>query len=204
VPEVYPGVSRGGLLVLEYLAGVRVTDLAALRAAGHDPAAVAERVAGIYCDMIFEHGFFQGDPHPGNLLVLADGAIGLLDFGLCKELPPGFAERVAAMFLAALGGDGAGALREASELGFELGRADPAGVRPLVAALLGEPGAGAGALASLGETPLRRIPGDFALIARTLILLNGLSHVLAPGERRIQRELLRAMAPRVAALRAGA
>ena len=41
--------------------------------------------------MIFEHDFFHGDPHPGNLLVLPDGRIGLLDFGLCKELPPGFA-----------------------------------------------------------------------------------------------------------------
>ena len=40
--------------------------------------------------MIFEQGFFQGDPHPGNLLVLPGTVIGLLDFGLAKELPPGF------------------------------------------------------------------------------------------------------------------
>ena len=41
--------------------------------------------------MIFEHGFFHGDPHPGNLLVLDDGRLALLDFGLAKELPAGFA-----------------------------------------------------------------------------------------------------------------
>ena len=60
------------------------------RAAGHDLAEVARRIGRLYARMIFEHGFFQGDPHPGNLLVLPGTVIGLLDFGLAKELPPGF------------------------------------------------------------------------------------------------------------------
>ena len=44
----------------------------------------------IYVRMILAYGFFQADPHPGNLFVRPDGQIVLLDFGLAKDLPPGF------------------------------------------------------------------------------------------------------------------
>jgi predicted unusual protein kinase regulating ubiquinone biosynthesis (AarF/ABC1/UbiB family) len=64
--------------------------------------------------MIFEHDFFHGDPHPGNLLVLPDGRIGLLDFGLCKGLPPGFARLVAQMMVSARVGDSDASLDAAS------------------------------------------------------------------------------------------
>jgi ubiquinone biosynthesis protein len=46
----------------------------------------------------------------------------------------------------------------------------------------------------LGESAMRQIPEDFALVARTLVLLNGLSHRLAPGRRLIQAELLQHLA----------
>jgi len=52
----------------------------------------------------------------------------------------------------------------------------------------------AGFFELVGETQLTRIPEDFALVGRTLILLNGLSHRLAPGRRLIQAELLQHLA----------
>src|SRR5690606_5219350 len=70
LPRVHHELSTDKLLVLEFIEGTRIADLDALRARGHDLARVAERVGRIYARMIFEHGFFQGDPHPGNLLVL--------------------------------------------------------------------------------------------------------------------------------------
>ena len=70
---------------MEYLDGIPVHDLERLRAEGVDLPALADRIARIYRRMIFEKGFFHGDPHPGNLLVLRDGRIGLLDFGLAKD-----------------------------------------------------------------------------------------------------------------------
>ena len=72
--------------------------------------------------MIFEHGFFQGDPHPGNLLVLPGTVIGLLDFGLAKELPPGFGAAVAEMLTRGLAGDVPGAAAAARRAGFEVRR----------------------------------------------------------------------------------
>src|SRR4029450_6770732 len=126
------------LLVLEYLDGIKVTDLDHVRAAGHDPVEVGRRIGRIYARMIFEHGFFQGYPHPGNLLVLPGTVIGLLDFGLAKELPPGFGPAVAEMLTRGLAGDVPGAVAAARRAGFEV-RDDQATALPaLVLALLGD------------------------------------------------------------------
>jgi ubiquinone biosynthesis protein len=90
VPRVHRALSTPRLLVLEYLDGTRILDLDALRTSGFDLADVGRAVGRLYGRMVFVDGFLQGDPHPGNLLVLRDGAIGLLDFGLAKALPAGF------------------------------------------------------------------------------------------------------------------
>src|SRR5262249_14795394 len=90
VPELHAELSTDRLPVLGYLSGTPLSTIDKLRERGVDLRGVARRVAELYARMIFEHGFFQGDPHPGNILVLDDGRLGLLDFGLAKELPAGF------------------------------------------------------------------------------------------------------------------
>lgn len=197
VPEVHRAWCGPRLLVLERLDGIPITDVAALRAAGHDPGELAARVARLYAAMIFEHGFFHGDPHPGNLLVLRDGTLGLLDFGLCKELPPGFGRKAAALVAAALAGDAAATLRAAGELGFDVRRVEPEAALALVGMLLGRarPEGSPVFPLLLRRNPLATIPEDVALVVRTLVLLTGLSHALAPGEGRVQQELARVIVP---------
>jgi len=190
VPRVHRALCGEHVIVLEYLEGIQVGRTAELAAAGHKPASVARRVGALYGAMIFEHDFFHGDPHPGNLLVLPDGRIGLLDFGLCKELPPGFARLVAQMMVSAMIGDSDAALAAAERLGFDVAAMRPEHLRPLMLMMIGDSDGEAGLLDILGESEVRRIPEDFALVARTLVLLNGLSHRLAPGRRLLQAELL--------------
>lgn len=194
VPRVYPELSGENTIVLEYLEGTQVARTAQLAAAGHRLSDVARRIGALYGAMIFEHDFFHGDPHPGNLLVLPDGRIGLLDFGLCKELPPGFARLVAQMVVSAMIGDSAAAMAAAEKLGFDTSELRPEHLRPMVLMMVGDSDGETGLLDILGESSVRRIPEDFALVARTLVLLNGLSHRLAPGRRLIQAELLRHLA----------
>ncbi len=194
VPRVHRALSTDRLLVLEFLDGTKITDLDALRARGVDLGDVAARVGRAYARMIFEHGFFQGDPHPGNLLVLPDGAIGVLDFGLSKELPPGFGRDVATMLVRALTGDAAGALAAARRAGFEVGDDQATALPGLVLAMLGDRDDDASIPDMLAETPITRVPPDFALIGRVMILLNGLSHRLAPGQLLVQRALIDALA----------
>src|SRR5262249_32749172 len=78
------------LLVMEYIPGIKVTDVDALAAAGIDRQAVAHILSEVYCHQILVDGFFHADPHPGNLLVQPGPKLVLLDFGLAKDFPPGF------------------------------------------------------------------------------------------------------------------
>ena len=194
VPRVYPPLGGASTLVLEYLKGIQVARTQQLIAAGHRLSEVARKIGALYGTMIFEQGFFHGDPHPGNLLVLPDGRIGLLDFGLCKELPQGFAREVATMMVCSMIGDSRSAFASAQKLGFDVSALRPENLRSLLLMTVGDTDTEAGFFELIGETQLERIPEDFALVARTLILLNGLSHRLAPGRRLIQAELLRHLA----------
>jgi len=194
VPRVHRALCGGDLIVLEYLEGIQVTHTRALETAGHSLAAVARRIGALYGAMIFEHGFFHGDPHPGNLLVLPDGRIGLLDFGLCKELPPGFARDVAQMMVCAMIGDAQGATDAARALGFETSELRAEDLRSLMLMVLGDSDTERDLLDILGTSRIRRIPEDVALVLRTLVLLNGLSHRLAPRRRLVQGELVRHLA----------
>lgn len=195
VPRVHRGHSSGRLLVLEYLPGTRVTDLEGLAARGVAPREVAARVAELYGTMLFEHGFFQGDPHPGNLLVLDDGHLGLLDFGCARELPVRFGADLGAMLAHGLGRNWPESVAAARRLGFAF-RGDP---QPAFERLLhavvgaasrvdGTPLAGSGldeAFYWLDDASFERIPPELTLVGRVLMQLTGLSEMLAPGERLI-------------------
>ncbi len=90
IPRViWPHTTRR-ILVMEYLEGIKVTDLDSLRTAGIDIKMVSERVVDCYLRQVIRHGFFQADAHPGNIFVQPGPKIVLLDFGLCKELSPEF------------------------------------------------------------------------------------------------------------------
>lgn len=194
VPKVHRELCGDDVIVLEYLDGIQVTRTRELVAAGHELSEVARRIGALYGAMIFELGFFHGDPHPGNLLVLGDGRIGLLDFGLCKELPPGFARLVAEMMISAMIGDGEAALRAADALGFDTQSIRPEHLRSLMLMMIGDRDGDDDLLDILGESRIRRIPEHFGLVLRTLILLNGLSHRLAPRRRLIQGQLIQHLA----------
>ena len=154
MPRVHRDLATGKLLVLEYLDGIKVTELERLRDAGHDLGEVARRIGRLYARMIFEQGFFQGDPHPGNLLVMPGTVIGLLDFGLAKELPPGFGPAVAELVTRGLAGDVPGAAAAARRAGFEV-RDDQATALPgLVLVILGDRDEQANALQLIQETPI--------------------------------------------------
>src|SRR5690606_899573 len=118
----------------------------------------------------------------------------LLDFGLCKELPPGFAHRLADMMVSAMVGDTRAARAAAEALGFDTSEIRPEDLRPLALLAMGDSDGETGFFDVVSESRFRRIPEHFALVVRTMVLLNGLSHRLAPGRRLVQAELLKHLA----------
>ena len=81
IPCVHHDVTTGRILTLDLVVGTKIDDVDALRSAGIDPA-IASLVVDIALVMIFDHGFFHADFHPGNLFVQPDGRVGLIDFGM--------------------------------------------------------------------------------------------------------------------------
>jgi ubiquinone biosynthesis protein len=197
VPQIVPEYCGANILVLEFLDGIQVSKTGELKRAGHKLADVAKRIGDLYGAMIFRYGYFHGDPHPGNLLVLPDGAIGLLDFGLCKELPPGFARDIAELMVAAIVGDAPATTTAADKLGFDTTAIRPEHLRSLMLSMIGDSDTDDSLLDIMSQSRLRRIPEDLALVIRTLILLNGLSHRLAPRRRLIQAQLIQHLAAEV-------
>src|SRR5947199_1688412 len=87
VPRVYWTYTRARVLTLEWLEGVQLADVDDMALSLDERRDLAYRIASTWMTMIFRHGFFHGDPHPANILVLEEaGAIGLVDFGAVGKL----------------------------------------------------------------------------------------------------------------------
>jgi ubiquinone biosynthesis protein len=83
IPVVYEAFTAGTVLCMEFLDGIKMRDA---RAAGCDMKTVGERYLSVAYDMLFVHGLFHGDLHPGNVIVLEDSKLGLLDFGMVGRM----------------------------------------------------------------------------------------------------------------------
>ncbi len=85
-PRVYWGHTARGVLTMEFVDGVKVTDRERLEQQGLDGDLIARRGADAFLEMVLSHGFFHGDVHPGNLLILPGNVICLLDYGIVGRL----------------------------------------------------------------------------------------------------------------------
>ncbi|OQY04580.1 MAG: hypothetical protein B6I25_06745 [Planctomycetales bacterium 4572_13] len=86
VPEVYEPYSSEGILTMEFIDGIKPSNIDQLKTAGLDPTTIASRGADFVLKQVFEDGFFHTDPHPGNFLILPDNVLAPLDFGQVGRL----------------------------------------------------------------------------------------------------------------------
>ena len=102
VPRVYWSYTRARVLTLEYLDGVQVADLEVDAWPLDQRRRLAYLIAEAWMTMIFRHGFFHGDPHPANILVLAPERIGLVDFGSAGRLTDRDLSKLTRLFIDAI------------------------------------------------------------------------------------------------------
>lgn len=86
VPKVYWELTAHRMLTLERIEGIPVSDVEAIRAAGHDLGRLVDIAAVSFFNQAFRDGFFHADLHPGNLFVLPDGSLAVVDFGIMGRL----------------------------------------------------------------------------------------------------------------------
>ena len=104
IPEPVEHLSTQRVLTMSRLDGTEVHGLRNSSCALSGPE-VARRGADLYLKMIFQKGFYHADPHPGNVLVLPDGRIGLLDFGMVGRISEFLREDIESLLVAIVNQD---------------------------------------------------------------------------------------------------
>ncbi len=189
VPRMHREWSTQRVLVMELVGGLKVTDKAALEAAGLDPGAVVQDLMRIFVRMILAAGFFQADPHPGNLFAMADGRIVILDFGLAKELPEGFGLGLFELMFSMMTLNEAAMIRAFRELGFQTRTGDPNTFVQIARRMMERSDSGRfegefteemtdELFEAIREDPVVSVPSDFVLVGRVFALLSGIAHTL--------------------------
>jgi ubiquinone biosynthesis protein len=118
VPKVFWTYTRSRVLTLEWLDGVQVADLDPNQWSLEARRDLAYLMTETWMTMIFRHGFFHGDPHPANILVLGHGEqIGLVDFGAVGKLTDDDMSKLTRMFIDAAAENVEALPRRLSELG---------------------------------------------------------------------------------------
>jgi len=88
VPKIYWEYTGRRVLTMEWVHGIKLTNIQGIEEAGIDGTKLVE--IGVECSLrqLLEYGFFHADPHPGNLLAMYDGRLAYLDFGMMSEIKP--------------------------------------------------------------------------------------------------------------------
>jgi ubiquinone biosynthesis protein len=100
VPTVYPNASSARLLTMERLEGISVREGAEVARRGFDRREIADTLLASYLQQVMVDGVYHADPHAGNILVLTDGRIGLIDFGAVGRIDAVQQEALKEMLLA--------------------------------------------------------------------------------------------------------
>ncbi|MCL5292262.1 MAG: AarF/ABC1/UbiB kinase family protein [Actinobacteria bacterium] len=190
VPIVHWKYTSRRLLVLEYIEGWKLSELAEPESLGIDTFALAKHGAEAFMKQVLEDGFFHGDLHPANLLITPESKIAYLDFGIVGTIPVQDKEAIARMLLGIIRHDVDEIIAESRALGVDI-TADKiedirVGLKDAIDKYSGK---------KLGEIKIDvigreflsliyrnhiRIPRNYALLAKALITVEGTAKKLYP------------------------
>lgn len=117
VPRVYWSHTTAKVLTMEYINGVKVNNLSRLEEEGYNRKVIAERIAHSMLHQILIEGFFHGDPHPGNIVILPGDRIVWMDFGMVGRLSANMQNQFALLALSMKSGSTNGIIKAISEMG---------------------------------------------------------------------------------------
>jgi predicted unusual protein kinase regulating ubiquinone biosynthesis (AarF/ABC1/UbiB family) len=190
IPRIYWKLTGRRVLTIEYVDGVRINDADAIRASGQDPAEITRIGANFYLRQLLEDGFFHADPHPGNMRIMADGRVGIFDFGMVGRISPELKQHLVNAFMHTIQREYRELVDDFVGMGFLKPDADREGLcrdlTPIIDARFAE-----------GMTRVRfrkmlfdfsevcfnypfRLPSEFTYVMRALLTLEGIALTINP------------------------
>jgi predicted unusual protein kinase regulating ubiquinone biosynthesis (AarF/ABC1/UbiB family) len=195
---IIPGVkweyTTRKVLTLEFVGGIKITECDAVKSSGIDCRQVVDLLAETYSRMIFVHGFFHGDPHPGNIFVREGPTLVFVDFGMVQAIPNDVRRELRRFANAVVESNTAGILGAMERMGFIIEGADYGLLTEVAQSLIDKyRDISPGELKALtvediskeieniiGVIRYIQIPNNFILLGRTVGILNGISFKLNP------------------------
>ncbi|MGF1481635.1 MAG: ABC1 kinase family protein [Cyanophyceae cyanobacterium] len=191
IPIVYWRYSTKRVLTMEYLPGIKINDRSALEACGINPDTIIQLGICCYLKQLLEDGFFQSDPHPGNMAVSEDSRLIFYDFGTMTELKSVAKEQMIKTFFAVLRKDTDEVVNTLVYMGLIEPSADMTPVKRLVEFILEQ----------FRERPINvtefehlsseiylmfeqqpfRLPAQMTFVIKSLTTLDGIARALDPN-----------------------
>ena len=191
IPQPYTEYCTARVLTMERIDGIKLKEKERLLAAGFDLEEVARRGGTLYLDMIFAHGFYHADPHPGNVVLLPGNCIGLLDFGMVGRVEERLREDIEEMLLAISQRDVPMLTTLIQRVGEAPPNLDERALATDIADFVGDYATQSlahfdlgGALRDMTEIIHRHkvsLPPQVALLLKTLVTLEGTGKLLTPS-----------------------
>ena len=190
-PRIYRAFSNHDVLCMAFFAGRQPSAQAAATLMPAERSRILDLGVGAIIDMIFRDGFFHADLHPGNLIILADGAVGFIDLGMVGRFDSDTKNRMMYYYYALGTGDAPGAARHLAALAIAGKGSDIDGFRQAVEELstrwlrtptFHEFSVGQLVLQSVALAGKYRIryPGEIILMVKALITVEGVGNLLEP------------------------
>jgi len=190
IPEPIDDYTTTRVLTMEYIAGKKITTLSPLRLLEIDGPGLADDLFRAYLKQMLVDGLFHGDPHPGNVFLMDDDRIALLDLGMVGRLTRTFQDNLLRLLLAISEGRGELAAEAAIKMGEPKKDFDQhsftSRITDLVAdnrdAVLSRLNAGMVTLeiAKISADSWFRLPSEFTMIAKALMNLDRVVYTLDP------------------------
>lgn len=191
IPKVYQELCTSQVLVMEWVDGVRITDVVSLERFQVDRDELAQRLFRVFIPQWLEAGIFHADPHAGNVLVQSDGTLVLLDFGMVGEISNSDATNFQSLLEAILFKKYSKAAEVLVSLGFLLPEANLKVIEKVLADALTLD------LAQLKELDLLtlkkemndivkslpiQVPTRFVFLGRSFVTIEGMVHTVSPDQ----------------------
>jgi ubiquinone biosynthesis protein len=190
IPKIYWELSHPSVLTMEYITGIPLYQIIGSQETTHNVHLIADRLSKALLQQILLGGCFHGDPHPGNVIILPDGKIALIDFGITGHLTRTMKGQILSLISALIRGNDALILETISQMGIVPENVDRLTFQADISALRHKYLKGPSRELAMGESIQDffniifrhgiNIPSEFILVGKSLLTLEGVLNTLDP------------------------